>query len=164
MVLQARVSVWIATANVKDLMVPAAPGTMERSKRRYVSILQRLANLSREGVELRMLHASQPSKAFRASLAKQSPLNNGGLQMRMCPRVHLKLIVVDGKKAYWGSANFTGAGLGAKAAGRRNFEMGVVVDDDVLLDVVQARFDAIWAGRSCAGCRLRSVCPEPLDQ
>ena len=62
------------------------------------------------------------------------------------------------------SANFTGAGLGAKGEGRRNFEMGVVLEDDVLLDTVQSRFDRIWSGRECGACQLRSICPKPLDQ
>lgn len=83
--------------------------------------------------------------------------------MRMCPRVHLKLVAIDGRHLYLGSANFTGAGLGAKGDGRRNFEMGIVTDDDVLLDGAQARFDAIWSGRECKGCRLRGVCPRPID-
>jgi hypothetical protein len=64
---------------------------------------------------------------------------------------------------YLGSANFTGAGLGAKAEGRRNFELGIVTDDDLLLDAIQARFDRIWTGRECGNCRLRALCPAPLD-
>lgn len=84
--------------------------------------------------------------------------------MRHCPRVHLKLVAVDGARLYLGSANFTGAGLGAKGAGRRNFEMGVMTDDDVLLDLAQQRFERIWTGAECAGCRLRGACPAPLDR
>ena len=57
----------------------------------------------------------------------------------------------------------TGAGLGAKGEGRRNFEMGILTDDDVLLDAAQARFERIWSGAECRGCRLKSVCPAPLD-
>jgi phosphatidylserine/phosphatidylglycerophosphate/cardiolipin synthase-like enzyme len=83
--------------------------------------------------------------------------------MRECPRVHLKIIAVDGAYLYLGSANFTGAGLGAKGDGRRNFELGFATDDDVLLDAAQLRFDRIWTGRECGACRLRSRCPKPLD-
>jgi phosphatidylserine/phosphatidylglycerophosphate/cardiolipin synthase-like enzyme len=84
--------------------------------------------------------------------------------MRQCPRVHLKMIAVDGAMLYLGSANFTGAGLGAKGDGRRNFEMGIMTDDDVLLDTTQARFERIWSGTECPACRLRDVCPHPLDR
>jgi phosphatidylserine/phosphatidylglycerophosphate/cardiolipin synthase-like enzyme len=75
----------------------------------------------------------------------------------------LKVIAVDGAALYLGSANFTGAGLGAKGDGRRNFEMGILTDDDVLLDATQARFERIWSGKECGACKLRSVCPKPLD-
>jgi phosphatidylserine/phosphatidylglycerophosphate/cardiolipin synthase-like enzyme len=83
--------------------------------------------------------------------------------MRLCPRVHLKAVMVDGAFLYLGSANFTGAGLGAKGAGRRNFELGFVTDDALMLDEVQELFDRIWTGRECAACKLRSECPKPLD-
>ena len=73
------------------------------------------------------------------------------------------MIAVDGAYLYLGSANFTGAGLGARGDGRRNFEMGLVTDDDVLLDSAQQRFDRIWTGRECGACRLRAECPAPLD-
>ena len=53
--------------------------------------------------------------------------------------------------------------LGAKGAGRRNFELGMLTDDDVWLDAAQERFDRIWSGRECKGCRLRGVCPKPID-
>jgi len=70
---------------------------------------------------------------------------------------------VDGTDLYLGSANLTGAGLGAKGAGRRNFELGVSTTDHVLIDAAQRRFDAIWTGRECGACRVRSSCPRPLD-
>ena len=84
-------------------------------------------------------------------------------ELRQCPRVHLKVVVVDGAFVYLGSANFTGAGLGVKGAGRRNFELGVVSHDDQLLDETQGLFDHIWRGEACGTCRLRASCPAPLD-
>jgi phosphatidylserine/phosphatidylglycerophosphate/cardiolipin synthase-like enzyme len=163
-VASAKVSIWIATANVKDMRVEAPIGTAARARGRYVSILETFESLARRGVELRLLHAGVPSRAFRAELARRPALERGGLAMKRCPRVHLKLIAVDGGMLYLGSANFTGAGLGAKAVGRRNFEMGILTDDDVLLDAVQARYERIWSGAECASCRLRSVCPKPLSE
>jgi phosphatidylserine/phosphatidylglycerophosphate/cardiolipin synthase-like enzyme len=159
----AKVSVWIGTANVKGMMVEAPIGTRARARGRYMSILDTLDALARKGADLRLLHAGEPSRAFRTELARHPALKRGGLQIRRCPRVHLKLIAIDGKMLYLGSANFTGAGLGAKGDGRRNFEMGMLTDDDVMLDAAQERFDSIWSGRECKGCKLRSVCPKPLD-
>jgi phosphatidylserine/phosphatidylglycerophosphate/cardiolipin synthase-like enzyme len=159
----AKVSVWIGTANVKELRIEAPIGSRARARGRYISVLELFDSLATRGVELRLLHGGLPSRAFREELRRRPRLLSGGLAMRRCPRVHLKMIAVDGAILYLGSANFTGAGLGAKSDGRRNFEAGIVTDDDVLLDEMQGTFEAIWSGRECGGCGLRSVCPAPID-
>ncbi len=161
--LTAKVSLWISTANLKELHIPAPIGSRARAKGAYVSVLETLTSLVRSGVELRILHGGIPSRPFRAELTKQKELNVPGKVLRMCPRLHMKLVVADGGRAYVGSANFTGAGFGAKGAGRRNFELGVVTDDPNFLDETQARFDRIWSGKECGNCSLRRVCPEPID-
>jgi phosphatidylserine/phosphatidylglycerophosphate/cardiolipin synthase-like enzyme len=167
-VLDAKVSVWIATANVKELMVEdhrARPG-QRRSLRRaaYVSVLGRLDELATRGVELRLLHAEIPSRPFREELARHPRLVAGALALRRCPRVHMKAVIVDGALLYLGSANWTGAGLGAKGSGRRNFELGIVTDDALLLDQVQALYERLWSGGECTGCKLREDCPGPLSE
>lgn len=160
---QAEVSVWIATANLKDVHVEAPVGTRARARGRYVSMTEQFQDLTRRGVEIRILHGATPSRLFLASLKRRRELAPPAFEMRECPRVHLKLIAVDGAYLYVGSANFTGAGLGARGDGKRNFELGFSTDDDVLLDAAQSRFDRIWTGGECGGCRLRSRCPGPLD-
>ncbi|MBS1122325.1 MAG: Phospholipase protein [Deltaproteobacteria bacterium] len=165
-VTKAHTSVWIATANVKELMVEdgrARPGrrrAMNRSS--YVSILTLFDELATRGVELRLLHAEIPSRPFREQLANYPKLVGGLLALRRCPRVHMKAVIVDGELLYLGSANWTGAGLGAKGTGRRNFELGIVTDDSALLDQVQGLYDHVWSGAECAGCKLRAECPGPL--
>lgn len=154
---RARRSVWIATANLKELRVPG------RSARRYMSVLDVFDRLARDGVELRILHASMPSRAFRAAFDRKPRLVAGGLELRQCPRSHLKLVIIDGALVYLGSANWTGAGLGAKGSNRRNFEMGFVTDDDAVLDATQERFEQLWRGAECGSCRLRQECEAPLD-
>jgi phosphatidylserine/phosphatidylglycerophosphate/cardiolipin synthase-like enzyme len=166
-VMAAETSVWIATANLKELMVEdgrAQPG-VRRSRRRstYRSILEVLAEQARRGVELRILHADRPSGPFRQELARHPLLDEGGLALRLCPRNHLKLVIVDGRRLYLGSANWTGAGLGARGATRRNFELGVMTEDTRLLDHVQGLYQHLWSGGACGGCGLRERCPGPLD-
>ena len=162
---EAKVSVWIGSANVKELMVEdgrAAPGRRRNMRRsNYSSILKLLDEMP--GVELRLLHAEIPSRPFRAELAQHPRLLQGGLELRRCPRVHLKVVIVDGEVMYLGSANWTGAGLGAKGSGRRNFELGFVTDDGPLLDQIQALYERIWSGGECGECKLREECPGPLD-
>lgn len=168
-VLEAQTSVWIATANLKELMVEdprAAPGRRRGGKTRvYRSVLAVFDELVARGVELRILHAGLPSRAFRRQFDRHPRLvAGGGLELRVCPRVHLKAVVVDGALLYLGSANWTGAGLGAKGTGRRNFELGVVTGDELMIDQVQELYDRIWRGAECKGCRLRAVCEAPLDE
>jgi phosphatidylserine/phosphatidylglycerophosphate/cardiolipin synthase-like enzyme len=166
-VIDARHSVWIATANLKELMVEdgrAVPGrARSRSRRSYRSVVGVFDELARRGVDLRILHSGPPSRRFRAEFEQHPVLTAGGLALRLCPRSHFKAVIVDGALLYLGSANWTGAGLGAKGVGRRNFELGIVTEDDTLLDQVQALYDQLWNGRPCQRCRLREVCPAPLD-
>jgi phosphatidylserine/phosphatidylglycerophosphate/cardiolipin synthase-like enzyme len=156
----ARTALWIATANLKELLVEAPIGTRARARGRYASIVEDLADLTKRGVDVRMLHASPPSGPMTRRLTQNATVRT---RMKMCPRVHLKMIAVDGAQLYLGSANFTGAGLGAKGDGRRNFELGILTDDDVLLDATQARFDRIWRGKECAACKLYDRCPKPIQ-
>ncbi len=159
---RAKTSVWIATANVKQLMIEAPIGTRDRARGRYVPILDTLQGLCDRGVSVRLLHATPPSRPFRQELASRARrLGPPRFQMRACPRVHLKMIAIDGALLYLGSANFTGAGLGAKGDGRRNFEAGILTDDEWMLDEAQARFDTIWRGAECGRCRMRGECPKP---
>src|SRR5438105_2365293 len=150
----ARESVLIATANVKDMQI-------EREGM-FASVLALFSDLAARGVELRILHAELPSRPFRASFEKRRRLTAGGLSLKICPRVHFKAVVIDGAWVYAGSANLTGAGLGAKGEGRRNFEVGFCTEDFEIVDRVQALFEAIWTGAECASCKLRSVCPDPI--
>jgi phosphatidylserine/phosphatidylglycerophosphate/cardiolipin synthase-like enzyme len=167
-VLDAHTSVWIATANVKELLIEdgrAVPGRRRDLRRSsYVSVLAMLDELAARGVELRLLHAELPSRPFRDELARHPRLVGGALALRRCPRVHLKAVIVDGELLYLGSANWTGAGLGARGSGRRNFEIGIVTDDAPLLDQVQAMYERIWTGGECAACKLRDACPGPLSE
>ena len=163
---EAERSVWIATANLKELMVEdwrLRPGRRRAGRPEYRSVLGVFSELAERGVELRILHASLPSRAFREAFDREKKLVRGGLELRMCPRVHLKTVIIDGRFAYLGSANWTGAGLGAKGENRRNFELGMVTEDEAVLDEVQALYVRIWSGAACAKCGRKDVCEAPLS-
>jgi phosphatidylserine/phosphatidylglycerophosphate/cardiolipin synthase-like enzyme len=154
---KARESVWIATANVKDMHVEREDGV-------FVSILDVFSELASRGVELRLLHADLPSRPFRARFDRKKRLVAGGLELKICPRVHLKAVLVDGGWLYLGSANLTGAGLGAKADGRRNFELGFATEDFETIDRLTALFESIWSGAECRTCLLFKECPDPIGE
>ena len=77
-------------------------------------------------------------------------------------RVHFKCVIVDGVKAYFGSANLTGAGMGAKSSLRRNFENGVWTDDPALVRAQEEQFDAVWRGEHCRRCGRKELCGDPV--
>lgn len=157
-VLTATFSLDIATADFKSMLVPQA----ESAGRSAVSILKVLARLARSGVEIRLMHSGIPSGPVLCELRKAVPR---GLTIRRCPRLHAKAVIVDCTAMYLGSANLTGAGLGAKSDKRRNFEWGVWTRSPELIDAVQEQFNALWEGRHCASCRRRNnVCPVPLEE
>lgn len=152
---QARTSVDILTADFKAMLVPS--GGTGRAR----SIVEIFRSLARRGVEIRLLHAGVPSSAALVELKRDLP---AGLTIRRCPRLHAKAVIIDSARMYLGSANLTGAGLGAKGDGRRNFEMGIWTSSPLMIDAVMEQFNALWEGRQCTGCQRKDVCPVPLEE
>ena len=142
-ILKAHTSLWIATANVKDMRV--------KVRRTFKSIVHVLAPAAERGVDVRLLHAAKPSSRFLESLREERTL----FPMRRCPRTHFKTVIIDGASMFLGSANLTGAGIGAKKDTRRNFEIGIWTHDAELIDRVQSLFNLVWEGEECAACSLR---------
>jgi len=85
------------------------------------------------------------------------------VEFLQCPRMHAKLFIVDGSVAMVGSANLTGAGIGAKSARKRNFEVAFLIEGDDRVEPFMNYFDFIWMGGHCADCGHRSICPGPAD-
>jgi len=155
MVLEADRYVWIATADIKDLYV-------KRGKK-MAPFLSVLSDMIDSGISVRLLHAKEPGPNFRKDFDRFTPLVEG-LERMLCPRVHFKSVIVDGEKAYTGSANLTGAGMGAKSENRRNFESGIITDDPILVNRIMDQFDQVWIGRHCELCGRKQYCPDcPLE-
>ena len=154
-VLAAKVSLDIATADFKAMLVPE-PG-LSRAR----SVVEIFRGLARRGVEIRLLHAGTPSSAALRELKAALPQN---LVIRRCPRLHSKAVIVDCNRMYLGSANLTGAGLGAKSDGRRNFELGIWTESPALIDAVLEQFNALWEGRRCQTCQRKEIGPVPLEE
>ena len=153
--LQARRFVWIATADIKSTYI--------ESGKKFRSILEIFAGLVRNGVEVRLIHAKEPGPFFRKEFDRfPELLESDRFERFLCPRNHSKCVIVDGKSALLGSANLTGAGLGAKGIHKRNFEMAVRTTDAFQIQSMMDRLDALCMGEFCKPCKLRSVCPDPI--
>jgi len=146
--------VWIATSDLKDMYV--------NHRGRMVPFLEVLSGLIDRRVEIRLLHAKEPGQAFRKDFDKYPNLIRG-MERILCPRVHVKSVIVDGRFAYMGSANLTGAGMGIKSKARRNFEAGIVTDDRTLVEAIMKQFDDIWRGQHCRQCQRKPFCADYPD-
>lgn len=144
---------WIGTADIKDLYVEIG-----KEKKPFLALI---AQLIRRGVEVRLIHAKEPGPNFREDFDKH-PVLYDRLERVLCPRVHFKMLVFDGKEVYVGSANLTGAGIGMKAETTRNFEAGILTDDPVLVEQAMNQFDEVWISKHCKTCKRKDYCSDPI--
>ena len=151
---QAKRFLWLATADLKDLHV--AKG------KRMIPFLGVLSELCAQGVAVRLLHAKEPGPNFRRDFDRYENLING-MERILCPRVHFKSVIVDGRVAYTGSANLTGAGMGAKSPDRRNFEAGIITTDASLVKQIMDQFDRVWMGSYCDKCGRQEYCTDQIS-
>ena len=155
MIPEAKHSVWIGTSDLKDLYIP-------KGRQRAIPFLQVISEMIGNGVTFRLIHAKEPGPNFRADFDRFPNLINS-LERMLCPRIHFKTVIVDQRIAYLGSANLTGAGMGAKASTTRNFENGIVTDEQSIVGKLIEQFDTLWMGENCDKCKRKSVCTDRID-
>ena len=85
---RAKKFLWLATADLKDLHVD--------KHGKMVPFLEVLSDLVFRHVEVRLLHAKEPGPAFRRDFDKYVNLIKG-MERILCPRVHVKSVIVDGE-------------------------------------------------------------------
>ena len=150
---KAKHTLWIGTADIKDLYISNG-----KSEKPFLGVLSELIG---KGVNVRLIHAKEPGPAFREDFDKYRNLATG-LERALCPRVHFKIIVIDCRTAYIGSANLTGAGMGMKSPNRRNFEAGILTDEPELVEAAMEEFDKVWRGELCKKCQRKQYCGDPI--
>ncbi len=151
---KAKEFLWLGTSDLKDLHVD--------KNGKMVPFLEVLSDLVKRKVSVRLIHAKEPGPAFRRDFDKYPNLING-MERILCPRVHFKSVVIDGRFAYTGSANLTGAGMGAKNQNRRNFEAGIITTDKEMIDKIMQQFDNVWMGNHCRACQRKDYCSDYKD-
>jgi len=151
----ARRFLWIVTADIKDLHVDIHG--------RFQPLLEILSDLVEQGVSVRLIHAKEPGPRFREEFDRFDVLiKSDSFERILCPRVHTKAIVIDGRRAFVGSANLTGAGLGSKHADKRNFEAGFLFDDNEHINELMQWIDSLYLGEHCINCKRRQYCDDPI--
>lgn len=152
-VLNVKHSLWIGTADIKDLYIDVG-----NEKKPFLALI---AQLIKKGVEVRLIHAKESGPNFREDFDKY-PVLYDRLERVLCPRVHFKMFVFDGKEVYIGSSNLTGAGIGMKTDNKRNFEAGILTDDPEIVEQAMDQFDEVWMGKFCKTCKRRDFCIDPI--
>ena len=66
------------------------------------------------------------------------------LEIRQNDHVHMKVFIYDDKTAYIGSANLTGAAIGKRSSRQRNYEAGVLVQNNEIFDAAATHFKEVW--------------------
>lgn len=154
---------WIGTADLKDLYVGAQAASLRKGSEPVEPFLAVLDRLLRRGVDIRLLHAKEPGDNFREDFDRYPGLWTR-LERRLCPRVHFKIMIFDCAVAYIGSANLTGAGIGMKGEGNRNFEAGILTDEPALVDATADHLDSVWQGLHCRSCKRKDFCGDRISQ
>lgn len=134
LVAKAEKSVWIGTADIKDVYIKKGTNS--------IPFLECIADRLKKKVSVKLIHAKEPGKIFRDDFDRY-PVLCTKLERRLCPRVHFKIIILDNKTAYIGSANLTGAGIGMKSPNKRNFETGILTDEAPLVNGAIKQFDSV---------------------
>ncbi|MGQ4913281.1 MAG: phospholipase D-like domain-containing protein [Candidatus Asgardarchaeia archaeon] len=141
----------LASAIIKDFYILDPLGNPFRLSRI-------LSNLAKNRVDVKILTTPK----MRERLFFENLMRIGeSVQIRFCPRIHIKIVIRDNDFAYFGSANLTGAGLGMKSAKKRNFEIGAFTQDPNLIQEMRQTFYNIWQGDMCKVCYFfkRNKCP-----
>ena len=134
------------------------PTDQQGKKKGGVPCITHLMNKAKEGVKVKLIIA-EPSKNVDEELKEYyRQMNSYPFATRECIRNHAKVVIIDDKIAYIGSANATRAGLGQFDPG--NFEAGILTDDPKLIASATALFSKIWDRHYCDGCHRAKDCIE----
>ncbi|UJG39659.1 MAG: phospholipase D family protein [Candidatus Heimdallarchaeum aukensis] len=143
---KAKESLWIMTGVSSDFRVQII------SKKTY-RISEVLIALSKD-IDLRIISGKDSTQS---TLVKKIEQYDPSLIFH-CPRSHGKVFIVDGKKAYVGSGNLTGTGMGKVEDTARNWEIGVIIEDYLEIWKLVDFFQRIWEREFCLDCKYRGRC------
>ena len=122
--------------------------------------IKHLMEKAGKGIAVQII-CSRPSKSFKeeydALYEKIKPKN---FRIYFCERNHSKVVIVDNKVAYVGSANVTPAGLAQGVMSPGNFEIGILTENHQFISQLNTLFSKIMNGDYCYNCHLANKCVE----
>ena len=156
----AKLSIRIMTANFRrfNLKPTDSQGDHYKDGTPFIKYLMAKAV---QGVSVQII-CSEPSSTFSEEWKEyyRQMMNPNLFEYKYCDRNHAKVVIIDDKLAYVGSANVTPAGLGQGIFTPGNFEAGMITENQDLVSSVNTLFSSIWDNNRCKGCHRAAKCNE----
>ena len=157
----AKKSIVIMTANLKKFRLK--PDNDEsRSYFDGKPFLQYLEGKAKKGVEVKVVYLSMSGGMQEEFDVKAYGSTIGNFQIKQCVRNHVKMVMVDDRLVYIGSANVTPAGIAQGVFTPGNFELGILSEDPAIVKSAQEAFESVWNGSCCQDCHRRQSCEHPI--
>ncbi len=135
--------VW-SPVNSRDRIIGLIDGAqksleIENEEMQDHEVEDHLIMASKKGVDVKVVMSPSNSKKD-ANAPGRDALIKGGVEVHLVktPYIHAKIIIADGLKAFVGSENFSPTSLD------RNRELGILIDDSRIIQVLSSTFDADW--------------------
>jgi phosphatidylserine/phosphatidylglycerophosphate/cardiolipin synthase-like enzyme len=154
----AKTSIRIMTANFKrfNLKPTQKQGVNYKDGTPFIKYLMTKAV---QGVSVQII-CSRPSQNFLKEWQEYyKQMGRPGLfDYEFCERNHAKIIIIDDRLAYIGSANVTPAGLGQGTFSPGNFEAGILTSNPQIISSLKAHFAKIMNEEYCSSCHRAEKC------
>ena len=122
--------------------------------------IKHLMEKAGKGIAVQII-CSRPSKSFKEEYdALYEKIRPKNFRIYFCERNHSKVVIVDNKVAYVGSANVTPAGLAQGVMSPGNFEAGILTENHQFISQLNTLFSKIMNGDYCYNCHLANKCVE----
>ena len=155
----AKSSIKIMTADINliRLKPTASQGDKYKDGTPFVDFLIEKA---KKGVPVQIISAEK-SERFQEDVERAYCGEAGkSFSVWFCARNHAKVVIIDDKFAYVGSANMTRAGIGQPYASPGNFEVGFIIEAPEIVSSLNNLFSRITNHEFCEGCHRRKDCIE----
>lgn len=150
-------SIKIMTANFKRFRLKPT----DRQENDYndgTPFIKFLMNKAVQGVSVQII-CSRPSPSFTEELEEYyRQMEPDQFEYMFCERNHAKIVIIDDRFAYVGSANVTPAGLGQGIFTPGNFEAGILTENKDVISSANSFFSMIWDEDCCSNCHRADKC------
>ncbi|MBO5627574.1 MAG: helix-turn-helix domain-containing protein [Aeriscardovia sp.] len=140
MMTEVKHSLKIATANLKNFSVEIGKGVAVEKLRLCDFFLL----LVERGVQVQVVCMKPFGFYLYAKENCPKLLENPLFELRCNEQNHMKVFIFDDECAYIGSANITGAAIGKRASGNRNYEAGMLVWGPNMIQYPIRHFEKVW--------------------